>query len=220
VLDAAALLRELGHEVVEAEPDFDGPAFARALVTMLAGQVAADVRDAERLTGRRGTHRDFDSGTWALCSIGEAFTAAEYQTSVRLLFRAARGIAAFTDRYDAWLTPTLGRPPVRIGELLPKGALAIGEKLLGRLHLGRLIKNSTQVDEIAARVYEFVPYTPVANATGQPSMSVPLYWNDEGLPVGVMFTARYAHEATLFRLAAQLEEARPWKDRVPAGLAT
>jgi amidase len=220
VLDAAGLLRELGHDVIEDAPPLDAAAFSRAMLTMLSGQIAADIRDAERRVGRRGTFRDFESVTWAMRSLGEAFTAGEYQSAVRVLERAARGIAAFTDRYDVWLTPTLGAPPVRIGELAQRGVMKLGERLTGRLHLGRFLKTTTLVDELAERTFEFVPYTPLANATGQPSMSVPLYWNREGLPVGVLFTARYAHEATLFRLAAQLETARPWKDRMPPGLPT
>jgi amidase len=62
--------------------------------------------------------------------------------------------------------------------------------------------------------FEFIPFTPLFNATGQPAMSVPLHWNDKGLPIGMQFVGRYADEATLFRLAAQLERAQPWFDRI------
>lgn len=216
--DAVTLLRELGHEVIEAGPTLDGKAFARAMITMLAGQIAADVRDGERDLGRRATHRDFESGTWVTRVLGETFTAGEYQSAVRTLQRAARQVAAFTEGYDAWLTPTLGAPPVRIGELAPKGLLALGERVIGRLELGKLVVRAGLIEQTADQVYSFLPYTPIANATGQPSMSVPLYWNAQGLPIGVMLTARFGAEALLFRLAAQLEAARPWKDRTPPAL--
>jgi amidase len=213
--DAARLLRDLGHEVVDASPRIDRRAFARAMVTMLMGQVAADVRDGARKTGRQAGFRDFESATWVLKVMGETLTAGEYQSAVRTLRRIARDVSRFTDAFDAWLTPTLAMPPVRIGELASKGLLAQAERVVGRLQLGRLVKASGVIDQVAERLLAFVPYTPIANATGQPSMSVPLYWSADGLPIGVMFTARYGDEATLLRLAGQLEKARPWKDRAP-----
>ena len=66
-----------------------------------------------------------------------------------------------------------------------------------------------------SRVFEFVPFSPIANVTGQPSMSMPLYWNNQGLPIGTMFSGRFGDEATLLRLAAQLESERPWQNRRP-----
>jgi amidase len=213
-----ALLRELGHEVIEASPRIDGKAFGRAMLTMLMGQVAADVRDGEKKLGRRATFRDFEPSTWVVRVLGETLTAGEYQSSARWLQRTAREIARFTDPFDVWLTPTLAMPPVHIGELASRGLLAAAEKLVGRLELGRVVKASGLVAKVAERLFEFIPYTPLANATGQPSMSVPLHWNAGGLPIGVMFTGRYADEATLFRLAAQLEEARPWRERTPPGV--
>ena len=93
------------------------------------------------------------------------------------------------------LTPTMAEPPAKIGRLdSPPDS-----PLLGFLRAGA-----------------YVPFTPMANITGQPAMSVPLHWSAEGLPIGVMFAARFGEESTLFRLAAQLEAARPWADRRPA----
>jgi amidase len=121
----------------------------------------------------------------------------------------------FFEEYDLLLTPTLAMPPVVTGALQPKGAEAFAMKVLGRLNAGGLIKSLAGIEALADQVFEFMPYTPLFNATGQPAMSVPLYWNDEGLPIGMHFAGRYGDEGTLFRLASQLEQARPWSDRTP-----
>ena len=73
------------------------------------------------------------------------------------------------------------------------------------------------IKPVAARTYEFIPWTPVFNVTGQPAMSVPLHWNAEGLPIGMHFVGKWGDEATLFRLAGQLEKAKPWFDKAPVG---
>ena len=97
-------------------------------------------------------------------------------------------------RFDLWLTPTLGQPPVELGTLVYRG----GDPF-----------------ELRRRSARFSPYTYVSNASGQPAISLPLHWTASGLPVGVHFTARWGEEATLIRLAGQLERARPWAERRP-----
>jgi|TARA_B100001964_G_C14118229_1_gene547103 amidase len=87
--------------------------------------------------------------------------------------------------------------------------------MLGLIGSGRLVKMIGLLDEVAKHAFDFTPWTPVFNVTGQPAMSVPLHWNPDGLPIGVHFVARFSAEATLFRLAGQLECARPWFDRLP-----
>lgn len=95
------------------------------------------------------------------------------------------------------------------------GVQAFALKLLGSLNAGALLNKLAGVEALAEEVFAFIPFTPVFNVTGQPAMSVPLVWNDAGLPIGLHFVARFGDEATLFRLAAQLEQARPWFDRRP-----
>jgi len=92
---------------------------------------------------------------------------------------------------------------------------AVAMKLLGQINAGGIINKYRGKDALAEQFFSFMPYTPLFNATGQPAMSVPLYWNDAGLPIGMQFVCRYGDEATLFRLAGQLEKARPWFDCFP-----
>jgi amidase len=212
----AELCVQLGHEVVEAAPQLDGHAFARAFFTMVCGETRADIEEAEILLGRKATSGDFESATWAVGLLGRQVTAAEFAVAIRYLKRIARQVGPFFEKYDVLLTPTLASPPVVTGSLQAQGAEATLMKVLARLNAGGLIKTLAGVDALADQVFEFVPFTPVFNATGQPAMSVPLYWNDEGLPVGMHFVGRYGDEATLFRLAGQLEAARPWFDRIPS----
>jgi amidase len=209
------LCQDLGHEVVEAAPQLDGKAFARAFLTMICGETRADIEEAETLFGRKATSKDFEPSTWAVGLLGKQCRAAELSKSIRLLQRNARQIGQFFEDYDVLLTPTLAMPPVVTGALQPQGTEASVLKILTSLNAGRVISLLGGIDSLAGEVFKFMPYTPLFNATGQPAMSVPLYWNDEGLPIGMHFAGRYADEAALFRLAGQLEQAKPWFDRVP-----
>jgi len=89
--------------------------------------------------------------------------------------------------------------------------------LIGRLKAAWLLNALDVIKPLANKTFDFMPYTPVFNVTGQPAMSIPLYWNEAGLPIGMHFVGRFGDEATLFRLAGQLERAQPWFDRGPAG---
>jgi len=211
----ARLCQDLGHEVVEAAPQIDGKAFARAFLTIVCVETRATIEEGEVLLNRRASFKDFEPSTWALGLLGRQCRAPELSRSLNLVQLTARQIGEFFERYDVLLTPTLAMPPLVTGALQPKGIQAVFMKLLGSLNAGRLISTLSGIDVLAEHVFEFMPYTPLFNVTGQPAMSVPLYWNDEGLPIGMQFVGRYGDEATLFRLASQLEKAKPWSERIP-----
>ncbi len=213
--DAAALLRELGHEVIHAQPHIDARAFGRAFVTVVGAHTAAAMRAAEARVGRKAETDDFEQQTRLSAAVGDAFSATDYVAAVAELQEQARRVHQFTEDVDVILNPTLSKPPPRLGFLKSHGPQAMLEKLFVSLPLGKLLTFGPLIDQAAAGAFDFVPWTPVYNVTGQPSMSVPLYWNDERLPVGVMLTGRFGDEATLFRLAGQLERARPWAERMP-----
>lgn len=221
--DAVRLCTSLGHEVVEARPDVDGAAFSRDFVRFLIGETAAEVRDAEALIGRRARVGDIEPATAVLRLLGEHTSAAEFAHALRRLKRVALPVAGFFEKYDLLLTPTLAQPPLPIGTLQPKGGERALMTTLARCGAGRLLKWLGAIDRIAENAWTFIPYTTLFNVTGQPAMSVPLFWNAANVPIGVQFVGRFGDEATLFRLAGQLEQARPWRDRRPpvhAGAAT
>jgi len=194
VTDAAKLCSDLGHEIVESAPAIDGELLVPMFMTLWSAGCTWTI-DGMALAAKREISPDqFEPGTWALYQMGKQQTGAAYLMALQWLQGASREVARFMLNYDVWLTPTLGEPPVPLGsfDATPDNPLA-----------GMI------------RAAQFVPFTPICNITGQPAMSVPLFWNEQGLPVGSHFVGRFGDEGTLFRLAAQLESARPWADRRP-----
>ena len=174
-----------------------------------------NIKEAEDTRGRKAQFGEFEERTWLAARMGGTFSAGEFVYAIRRLQEAAREVLLFCEDYDVVLNPTTGAPPQKLGFLDAKGVNAVIEKVASRIPLGPLMKNGAALDANAAEVFSFIPHPPVYNVTGQPSMSVPLYWTDEHLPVGSMFTAKFGDEATLLRLAAQLEAAHPWADKKP-----
>jgi amidase len=210
-----ALCCDLGHEVKEAAPSIDGETFTRAFLAIVCGETRAAIEESEMFIGRRARRKDFEAATWAVGLVGRQIKAADLSKAVHYLQVSSRRICRFFEGYDVLLTPTLSMPPVEIGALQPRGLVALGMRVLGGLNAGPLLYVLRGIEIGADEVFKFIPYTPVFNATGQPAMSVPLYWNEAGLPIGMHFVGRYGDEATLFRLAGQLERANPWFDRTP-----
>jgi amidase len=215
VEDAARLCAELGHHVEEVPPGHDTVALGRAFLVVTGANVAAEIREGEQIRDRRATSKDFELTTWVAHMLGKAVTAEDFLVAHRALQTETRRLVDVYGDYDLVLTPTLGTPPVRVGELKPHGADLIAQKVVTALNWSAPLASTKIIDQAAQSTFSFVPFTPVANFTGQPSMSVPLYWNAEELPIGVMFTGRPAEETLMFSLAAQLERARPWQDRRP-----
>jgi len=145
--------------------------------------------------------------------IGQQITAAESARHLRFLHGCTRQIGRFFEDYDLLLTPTIGMPPLKIGELGLKPAEVLLLSVVNRLRAGWVLRAMRAADERTRKTFDFMPYTPVFNVTGQPAMSVPLHWNAEGLPIGSHFVGRYGDEATLLRVAGQLEKAQPWLAR-------
>ncbi len=219
VSNTVFLLEELGHRVEEASPTLDRDATVAAFLDWWKAMPQAGfmliLQAVERRTGGKALRRllgdvrtmravarldrrksgldSFEPFTWSLVEQAFAMTAGELLLATNTLQRAAYALGAFLTDYDLLLTPTLGEPPKRIGEL----------------------DQTKPFDDLEDELGRYVPFTPIANFTGMPAMSVPLAWNAGGLPIGSHFIARPGDETTLFQLAGQLERAHPWLDRRP-----
>jgi amidase len=191
--EIAGMLAGLGHDVEERAPVLAADP-AAVMGTIVAANTAMSVRLAEARFGRAMTENDFETLTLASAHNAQKATATDYVAAQLSAFQISRGLAAFFETCDVFLCPTLCTPPLRIGEL-----------------------NSMAQDlsHIAPTLRRYMPATAMFNMSGQPAMSVPLQWNAAGLPLGMMFSARFGDEATLFRLAAQLEQERPWRHKTP-----
>lgn len=215
VLETAVRLQKLGHELVEARPVLDGAALAQSYVTVLCAEVAAEFEEMAGYLGREVRPEDVETGTWVIGVVGRSLSAAAVVAARKLWGRAARAMGRFHRQYDLYMTPTTAQPPPRIGELLPGALETAAMKVAGRLRIGRALRASGLFDRAARIHLARTPFTQLANFTGQPAMSVPLHRGGDGLPCGVHFTAPIGDEATLFRLAAQLEREAPWFNRRP-----
>jgi amidase len=206
---AIDLLRKGGHQVEEVALPYHKDDLGKAFFIIVVAEAAADVAALSAFLGRAVRPSDVEPETFALSLLGKSFTALEVAVAKRAWNDVCRRVAAFHDRCDLLLTPTLAKQPIRTGALKSTPAETRLLKIVNTLGLGGVVK--TSVAQLVDKIYDYMPWTPFANMTGQPSMSVPLHRTAVGnLPVGVMFTGRLGEDDVLFRLAGQLEQMAPW----------
>ena len=193
---AASLLRELGHEVVERPLEIDGERLRNATIALIAANLRFTLEDRCAELGRELSPGDVESQTYLLAASALGRNSAEYARSIRVIHAVGRQVSRFLEESDLILSPTLAGPPAELGVLS--------------------LSNPDMAAQIAA-LNQSTGYTQLFNASGHPAISLPLHWNEAGLPIGVQLAAPYGDEGRLLRVAAQLETARPWFDRRPAG---
>src|SRR5882724_4838232 len=193
VREIASLLAGLGHHVEERAPELAADP-AAVIATIVGGNTALTVRLIEQKVGRDMTDNDLEILTLASAHNAQKTTATDYVAAQFAAFQISRALAAFFETCDLFLCPTLCSPPLRIGELDTM---------------------SSDLSHIAPILRRYMPATAMYNMSGQPAMSMPLAWNAAGLPLGMMFSAKLGDEGVLFRLAGQLEQARPWRSKLP-----
>jgi amidase len=192
VKHAAKICRDLGHEVEEGSPDLDQALLIPAFMALWGAGLANGIDTIAMLTQRKPTADDFEGTTWGLYEQGKRVSASEFIGAKAQLQMAGRVAARFHEKYDMWISPTLGAPPVK---------------------LGFFDMDERDVSKSFGAQIDYVPFTAMQNATGQPAINLPLYWNKENLPIGVQFVGRFGDEEGLLRLAASIEKAAPWAHR-------
>ena len=197
VQDAAGLCESLGHVVEEVDPaGLAWPDLPRLFIIIFESYVGHAVAYWERTLGKTVRQDDLEPVTWDLYQASKQITGATYLVTWEELQRFSRKVACWylDGGWDVLLSPTMQVPPTALGSFDPSPE-----------DPGRSIRLALS----------FVAFTRTQNITGDPAISIPLYWNKDGIPIGVQFAAPFAGEPTLFRLAAQLEKARPWVGRRP-----
>jgi Asp-tRNA(Asn)/Glu-tRNA(Gln) amidotransferase A subunit family amidase len=192
--ETARLCADLGHQVEQADPAIDGPAVVPTFLTLIAANAVVNLA-SHPSAGRSPRPGEVETVTHATGQKGERIAAADYVRATQAAHRLGRQMAAFHAGWDVLLTPGLATIPPKLGWI---------DMMLD------------DVDEYWRRVFAFSPFTVCFNLTGQPAMMLPLGVSAEGLPLAVQCVGRFGDEATLFRLAAQLEAVRPWIGRRPA----
>jgi amidase len=190
----AKLCEQLGHQVTEAGFDIEAQKVGRSFLTLYGTGLVRNIDAVAKATGREPQPADFEAMTWNFYDRGRKVTGGQYLAAVAHLQRVSRSFAGFFETCDIWLTPTLGFLP------LPVGLIDFNDP------------NSNFADP---RIAGFALYNSTYNFSGQPAITLPLQQSEDGLPIGMLFGARYAEESTLLQLAGQLEEAQPWKNRRP-----
>jgi len=193
---AARIVESLGHVVEVASPEeLDDETTTEAMATLIFVENARALDYWSARLGRELTTKDVDADNWAMVELGRATSAPAYLAALERIHHARRRIAEwFVDGFDILLTPTMAAPPP------PLGYLAV---------------DPTAPLTASFRALPYGTFTIAFNLTGQPALSLPLSWNDDGLPIGVQFVASYGREDTLVDLATQLEQALPWSEQRP-----
>jgi amidase len=209
---SANLCTELGHTVEETQIDLNADELIEAFAIFMCAETANGLRYFQNLTNK-APKNEIEFTSKIIARLGKIYRADELSWALSVFDQISRKMGPLFEKYDVILTPTLAMPPVKNSALEPNRCEKWFLQTASFLDSSILMK--TALLQGIRKNFAFSPYTVPFNITGQPTMSVPLFWNRQGLPIGSQFVGRFGDEMTLFQLARQLEKARPWQHRVP-----
>lgn len=204
----ARLLESLGHTVVEDQPKMDGMQLAKDFITTWFSHFSFTMREIIQKHGAKPS--DFELDSQALAAFGAKTSALDYIHNLENWGKYTAQMNAFFQNYDLYLTPSTATTAPENGQIQTPGWQKTILKGLLRLDKAHLLAQGKMVDQIVTENLKWVPFTQLANITGLPAMSVPLYWDKANMPLGSQFIAPFAREDVLLQLASQLERVQPW----------
>jgi amidase len=203
--DSIKKLESLGHHLEETSFPINGAELAKSYITMVCGQVSAEVEELDA-----SFRNQLELTTQTLALIGNNINATEYITQKNKWHKFSQQLFNFHQNYDLLLTPTTATSHIKVGQLAPKTHEDLLMKVVNKFKLGKLVIKTGLIDKLAHESLSLVPFTQIANLTGVPAVSLPLFWNSNNLPVGVQLIGKWGDESTLFQISKEVEDAYPW----------
>ena len=194
IKNTAKLCESLGHHVVEASPQPDNEALSEAIGVIISANVALTLQQRADALGTEVTPDVVEHITYRMYENGKEFSADQYAKATLINHQAGRVLGNFMEEYDLILSPVLAKPPVKIGEI---------------------DMSSPDIATYIERLSSYSSFTGLYNQTGQPSISLPLGFSDNDLPIGSMFTSKFGDDELLISIASQIEKAEPWAGKKP-----
>lgn len=213
---AATYCESLGHNVERTQWNFDGRELMRAFLTVVFNYTHRDVCNMADLLGIESKELRIELNTRFMSVVGSGVSSDEVEESLKIWKMASQKMSELHQRYDVILTPTVATAPLASNELDPNSIEKLIMQFMISTRIGKKILNKNFLNALIDKSIYQTPFTPIANMTGQPAVSVPLYWAKDGLPQGAHFMAEEGNDQVLFMLAGELEAAHPWKDKVPS----
>lgn len=216
----ASACEKLGHKVEELNLKYDAITLSRAFVIIMTSHVSQMFNELKDFVGRSYKNNEIEVGTRMFDYLGKTFKGSDYTWARHYTQKVSRDVQEQMEPYDAVIMPVITSEPALLGSITPSQMDTNINRIIMNLGLGWIfnipsVRNKI-LDGLAPKSLWFAPGCMLQNITGQPSISLPIYWTEQNLPIGVQYVGSYGSEALLLRLSKQLEDHYEWKKKIPS----